>query len=551
MKPIHWGGRLRRPIFECLWTLIALLGIGSGVALAAAPIPDLDWLAGQAAVSFTGYQLQIVPSQFSNRVTVQAEADLRVTARETDRFYFLLADFYQVQVADLKLDGKNVSWHKQADVYWVELPAAKKRGEALELRLRYSLRPKLVSKRVPLELCGNWYPCGLVPEPVQAELELVAPPGFLGIANGILKGVRTYPFQYSGYVWQTTQPVTALAATIGRYQIVSRLTREKAYRVFYLPGISNAFRDTLLEQAVGLGQFYQDRFGGMPLQELSVVVSDLTNEDSCSGSLVLLHLPGNKQSRYTYFNLAHEIAHFWWGNQIYPRSLHDWWLAEGFANYSAYLAVEHFTLQGESTGGTRPVLEKWRADYQKNYQKLRSAQISELSLAELSPYDLQYQLLYHKGAYVLHMVRQTLGESKFNSYLTEFVKRYDGGPAGIRDFTGLGVELYGTQLLDFYRQWVYSAGWYNLALRNVKVQHARGKYAVSFMMVNTGQLYLPEMVDLEVITVTENYAEVLPFKGVSVTIQRMFSAKPKKILLNAKHNTLEPLIADNVWTNRF
>jgi hypothetical protein len=525
---------------------------GSGAGLAAEAIPDLDWLAGQTAVSFQSYQLQITTRELSNRVTVQAEADLRVTARETDRFYFLLAGYYQAQLEEVKLEGKNVLWRKQADVYWIELPDAKKRGDILTLKMRYSILPKNVSRAVPLELSGGWYPRGLLPEPVQAEMELVAPPGFLGIGNGNLKGIRAYPFQHSGYVWRTLQPVTALAATIGRYQIASRLVRQKAYRVFYLPGLSNSFRDDLVGYAADLGQFYQDKFGAAAFNELSVVVSDLSNEDNCNGSLVLLHLPGNKQSRFVFFNLAHEIAHCWWGNLLYPRSLRDWWLAEGFAGYSGYLAVEHFAPPGTGAAqAARKLLEKWRLDYQKSYQSRRAAQISELSLAELSPYDLQYQLLYHKGAYVLHMVRRTLGEAKFGDYLQEFVKRYGGSGAGIRDFTELGVELYGAQLLEFYRQWVYSSGWYNLALRNVKVRSYQGKYAVSFVMANTGQLYLPETVDFEIITARETFAETLSFKQVNVTIQKMLSAKPKKIILNPRYNILEPAIADNVWTNRF
>ncbi len=538
----------KRVTFVFVWCFLILFTVGGGSLLAETG-PDLDWLAGQTAVSYQNYQIQVTTRNDSNRITVSVDADLRVSIAETDRFYFLLAQFSQLQIEEAKLNGKPVSLRKQAEVYWVDLPASKKRGDVLSFGIRYSFRANAASKTVLLELTGNWYPRSLVPDPATAEVELVAPPGYFGVGNGNLQGVRTYPFQQMGYVWRTSQPLTALGVAVGRYQIATKMNKGRLYRLFYLPGTTPAFRDKLLEQGAAVGEFFLGKFGGVAFTEFSIVMNDFASEaDSNCSSLIFIHVPGNRANRFSLFTLAHEMAHYWWGNLVYPKTLHDWWLAEGFANYSAYLALERVAPDAPQT---RAQLQQWRSEYEKAHRESKSYQISELSLAELSPYDLQRELLYHKGAYVLHMTRVVLGETKFGNYLAEFVRRYANRPAGIRDFTGLGVELYGAPLLDFYRQWVYTAGWYNITLRNVTVQAKQGKFVVSFTIQNTGQLNLPETVDLEIITGSEVYSEALSFRNVNVTMQRTLPAKPKRIMVNGKYNILEPNVADNIWTNRF
>jgi hypothetical protein len=557
----HSGGGGRAGLKRSSKTIVlGLFLLWAGVARADIA-PDLDQLAGQTVVRFEHYQIQVAartearhlfPWPESSRLNLWVEARLRITGSETDRFYFRLTSYANLRIEELRVDGQKVQYRRQADFFWVELPVSRKRGEVLTLLARYNFSFKPAGKQVPVELNGTWYPRGLLPEPVTAELELLAPPGYIGVGNGNLIGVRSYPMQLLGYVWRINQPQTSLGASIGRYQISTRSIKDRLYRVFAVSDFDNQSRQNLLEQVADLGDFFQGKFGGTAYSDLTLVVSDTGLEDACTGTVLFLHPKRDRNRQITLYRLSHEISHYWWGNLIYPKELRDWWTVEGFACFSSVLALERFGPDPKTAAikNAGAALRHWRAEYQSCRDNYRQLGIAEMSLAEIGPYDIQRDLFYSKGGYVLHMARLILGEAKFSAYLQEFVKRYAGRSAGIRDFTGLGVELYGSQLMDFYRQWVFSSGEYNIALRNVKVRPDQGKYFVSFEIVNTGQLFLPNSVDLEIITGNEVHTEVLPFKQVSVTIQKTLTARPKRIAINAQSNILEPRISDNVWNNR-
>jgi len=172
--------------------------------------------------------------------------------------------------------------------------------------------------------------------------------------------------------------------------------------------------------------------------------------------------------------------------------------------------------------------------------------IPEMSLAEIGPFDLQRELHYSKGAFVLHMIRYQIGDEKFYRYLQEFMKRYSGSKVGIREFTRLGTEMYGADLVDFFRQWVYSAGSYNLVLRDVKLTRLKGGgYRLDLTVANTGQLYLPDRAGLEIITPKKVYSETLQLRQVNVKIHRILTEKPVRITVNSGNNILEAIINDN------
>jgi aminopeptidase N len=193
------------------------------------------------------------------------------------------------------------------------------------------------------------------------------------------------------------------------------------------------------------------------------------------------------------------------------------------------------------------ILNDWREHYQQTYANLKDYQMPEMPLSELGPFDIQREILYNKGAFVLHMIRQFIGDHNFILYLQHFIAKYSYQKTTIRDFTGLGVELYGARLVDVFRQWVYSAGTYDITIQDVKVRPFRGKYQVTVELTNSGQLNLPDTVDMEITTNSKVYNDILSFKGLNVTIQKTLTEPPEKITVNARNDILEPNMDDNTW----
>jgi len=510
---------------------------------------DFDQLAEQVMVRFVHYKFKIKMQPRSNQAEITARAWLNITVPETRSFHFTLANSYVKKIKSLTVNGVGVKYQQQADIYLIYLPRTYQAGEKLELVLKYQLESKNCTRQVQMELNGNWYPRNFLPELVTADFEIAVNQGQVGIANGHLTKKVTQKHQ-TRYCWKMKRPLSMLGVTIGNYRMRSYQCFKTTYYIFTVPVVKHQIIQQLRDWAVVINEYYLKSFGGKRYNELVIVLNDTKGEDNAFGSLLFLHLASKNHSLL--YRLAHEMAHYWWGNLIIPKSQRDWWLVEGFANYSALL-ISELDLDKvnnlEKNLTATKILAKWRSEYQQTLTNMHNCQMPEMSLAEIGPFDLQRELLYSKGAFVLYMIRSVIGEANFEQYLKEFVQNYQYRSAGVRDFTSLGGELFGARVVDFFRQWVFSVGIYNLALGEIQVVPVKEEYMVSMEIENIGQLYLPEQIDLTIITKKKTFVEVLAFQGVSVTIQKLLPEKPEQIIVNGKNVIIEPFLADNTWKN--
>ena len=66
-------------------------------------------------------------------------------------------------------------------------------------------------------------------------------------------------------------------------------------------------------------------------------------------------------------------------------------------------------------------------------------------------------IVYHKGAYVLHLLRTQLGERRFWAGLRAFTRTFMGQSVTTPDFQKAMERASGTDLTEFFRRWVYTA----------------------------------------------------------------------------------------------
>jgi hypothetical protein len=168
---------------------------------------------------------------------------------------------------------------------------------------------------------------------------------------------------------------------------------------------------------------------------------------------------------------AHETAHQWWGNRIAPAGYEDYWLMEALANYSAILYLEK---RGGSKS-TDVLLESYR-------QALLRKNESGQTVDETGPIVLGLRLetsveprawrtiTYGKGSWILHMLRQRMGDQKFMALLAETAHRYDHKTISTEQFRALAATFLPPKspdpaLEDFFDQWVYGTGIPNLTLK--------------------------------------------------------------------------------------
>jgi aminopeptidase N len=140
---------------------------------------------------------------------------------------------------------------------------------------------------------------------------------------------------------------------------------------------------------------------------------------------------------------VHELAHMWFADMITCRDWHHGWLNEGFATYAEALWAEH-------TGGI--------SAYRDNMQRNEYFSGGTLYLQDISdPFGIFIDIIYRKGAYVLHMLRGVLGDETFFNALYRYAQdpelRY--GHAVTEDFQAICETESGMNLDFFFDQWIY------------------------------------------------------------------------------------------------
>ena len=149
---------------------------------------------------------------------------------------------------------------------------------------------------------------------------------------------------------------------------------------------------------------------------------------------------------------AHELAHQWWGNGVTCRAWTDFWLNEGFATFMA-------DAYKERRFGREAYLREIEASHAR-YERVRDeGHDHALVYADWThPTAADRTIVYHKGAYVLHLLREELGDDVFWRALRAYTRAFMGKSVATADFQQAMERASGVDLTAFFRRWVYSTG---------------------------------------------------------------------------------------------
>jgi hypothetical protein len=171
-------------------------------------------------------------------------------------------------------------------------------------------------------------------------------------------------------------------------------------------------------------RFYENYSGPFPFQKLGVSQIPGTFGQGWPGLLYIStfsFLPPATQQRaglsesgqehFTELVPFHEVAHQWWGNVVGWSAYRDQWIDEALANYMALLFADN---QKNANHSLRVWLSRYR---QRLVEKLPGAEQppSEIGALDLgnrltsskSPEGFE-QVIYAKGSWVIHMLREML-----------------------------------------------------------------------------------------------------------------------------------------------
>jgi Peptidase family M1 domain len=167
----------------------------------------------------------------------------------------------------------------------------------------------------------------------------------------------------------------------------------------------------------------------------------------------------------------HEVAHQWWGHTVGFGSSRDQWMSEGFADMSASLYLSMIDKD------PKKFITFWNDErellLERDPQGFRAIDVGPVTMGYRANnsrvgFNVTRRLIYPKGAYVLHMIRMMMhdsrgGDQQFKELMQDFVKTYSGKAATTEDFKAMvekhmtrEMDLEGNHKMDwFFNEYVY------------------------------------------------------------------------------------------------
>ena len=375
---------------------------------------------------------------FPEREAIAATATLTFTARAP--LTRLLIDLDRnLPVTAISIDGQPLApaaWRNPDGRLVITLPAPVAAGATLTARIAYGGTPH-VAVRAPWDDgmvwsktkdgvpwvastsegygCDLFWPCLDFPtgEPKRVDLHITVPKGLKAPSNGVLTGVDTLADGRTTWNWSAKQPNTyAVSLNIGPYEEVSgsyksRFGNSIPMHYWYLPG-EKAQAEGLFAEFAPTLDFFEANIGPYPFGDEKVGVVE-TPHLGMEHQTINAYGNGYKKAPEGFdWLFQHEFAHEWFGNQLTAANWDDYWLHEGYGQYmqpayglwregyARYIAM--MLKQRESIINKRPIVSG----------KIRTEEeVYEVAMGGPG------QDIYYKGSWILHTLRNLIGDKAF------------------------------------------------------------------------------------------------------------------------------------------
>jgi aminopeptidase N len=481
--------KIRRPIFPQVLLSIVTLFVMATAAGAQQPAPQ------QAATRFdiTNYRVeaQLIPDQH----TLRAGADVTLTPQEATRsLVFELNGSLKVESIDL--GGKPLTSFVQDAVgvgslgpsVRVDLGQVVPANQPLTLRFRWSgalLSPEggpLATRRLAyvgpegsyLMYASRWFPFhDYAADRATSDITLIVPTG-LQVAGTSDDPVTPQASPKDGttrFHFVHRQPVLIGNFAAGQY--INRNLRFGNYEIqFYAKPGSEGRINGYAEMMGQVLEFYSKQYG-TPIFGTRLVVVQIDDDslDTYSGpGIIFLAAKLFDSSRpVPDERLAREVAYQWWGQTVGLKSFDDAWISQGLAEWSAFAFRE-----SNLTGGALEAIQREEQERALTFEQTASIARAPGALDDQSA---AYQsIIFHKGAMVFRMLRETIGKEKFDQLLHNFLEEYRGKNASIDDFEKLASQVAVVNLRYFFAQWIEGTGVPEFAVDYQIIRTRAGKF---------------------------------------------------------------------------
>lgn len=254
--------------------------------------------------------------------------------------------------------------------------------------------------------------------------------------------------------WHQETPVPSylVGFAAGRFrEVVDRESRP--FLRFLAPGeFSEAQIRDIFRETRNIIAFFEDKSGiSYPQESYTQVLLKMRGGQELAGLALLGERYGRQilEDDTQIWLIAHELAHQWWGNMVTNESWRHFWLNEGIANFMSFAFLE-------SRFG-KEVYQGYIDAAEGMYKQVKqSGNDKSLVFSDWdNPSAEDRSLVYDKGSYVLHLLREKLGEEVFWRAFRHYTRLYWGKSVSSRDFQKAMEASSGAELSIFFKRWIY------------------------------------------------------------------------------------------------
>lgn len=403
----------------------------------------------------------------------------------------IFIDAVNMEFQNVNLNGLQIPYSNDKNKLWLKHPF--EANESYELRFEYEAFPKKAmyfigwqfedgNKQIWTQGQGkytsNWLPSiDDMNDKIEFDLSIEFDKNYEVIANGKLKNKQINDSTATWH-YDMQQPMSSylVALAIGKYDKKTEISKNGIpLEMYYYPDDSLRFEPTyrytkqmfdFLEAEIGVPYPWQI-YKQVPVKDFLYAGMENTSTTIFADSFVIDSI-AFVDKNYVNVN-AHELAHQWFGNLVTETSGTHHWLQEGFATYYALLAEKD--VFGD---------DYYYWQLYEYAQELQEQDIAGESTSLLDPKSSS-TTFYKKGAWVLHLLREHVGDKAFKNTVKNYLLKHQFKNVETIDFISEVEKASGKNLSEFVKVWLESETFHK---EQIFESLKKSKYIKNYLAIN-------------------------------------------------------------------
>ena len=376
---------------------------------------------------------------------------------------------------------------------------------------------------------SKWFPTNkFLEDRATSTVDVTVPLGFSVVGPGVQKPVITKGITET-FGWTTSRPILPNAIVAGRYFEKEAQSGGFTFRCYALEDHLDALQKTS-ETVAKILEYYTKQYGPSAAGSKYRLVEVDDKVAPHPGTLGTIFIPRRELSSQpgSERGLARRVAYQWWMETVGVQHTEDLWLVDGLSYYSAALYLKE-------SGGDKAFQEEINnlAVLGLKFESKSAVRVG-LGLGYRS--EAYESVVAGKGAWVLHMLNQLMGDAKFSLLVQQYVGQSTGVGGTTAELQKLAEKLYGQDLGWFMAEWLDTVGVPTLQSDYVVMKTTDG-FRVSGSIKQDRDLFrMP--VEVEIRTKGKSERATVDLSGKSTSFDIDTTALPTQVVLDPDNKLL-------------